>query len=154
MEVRLIAASFLQMEVDAAEKRHRTRSKGVRGITHSHGISYSLNLRSNPFPHFQSITETFIAFHELSLTSVVMNTDNWLDRWTRRAQKVFLLIILLFHCVMKLMLNVSSLIVLAFNIYIYFFFLQLPWRLHKSCSGQSAYIVGTTHLKSIQFATT
>ncbi|TRY96407.1 hypothetical protein DNTS_033277 [Danionella cerebrum] len=27
MEVRLIAASFLQMEVDAAEKRHRTRSK-------------------------------------------------------------------------------------------------------------------------------
>ncbi len=76
MEVRLIAASFLQMEVDAAEKRHRTRSKGVRGIAHSHGIRYSLNLRSNPFPHFQSITETFIAFHELSLTSVVMNTDN------------------------------------------------------------------------------
>lgn len=33
-EVRLIADSFPQMEVDAAEKRHRTRSKGVWGIVH------------------------------------------------------------------------------------------------------------------------
>lgn len=149
MEVRLIAASFLQMEVDAAEKRHRTRSKGVRGATHSHGISYSLNLRSNPFPHFQSITETVIAFHELSLTSVVMNMDYWLDRWTRKAQKISLLIIIWFHCVMKLMLKCF----LTDCSFFFSFFFQLPWRLHKSCSGQSAHSVGIIHLKLIEFAT-
>lgn len=34
----------LQMEVDAAEKRHRTRSKGVRGIMLQLVLSHSLSL--------------------------------------------------------------------------------------------------------------
>lgn len=107
MEVRLIDASFLQMEVDAAEKRHRTRSKGVRGTAHSHGISCSLNLRSNPFPHFQSITESFYCLSRI-ITDVSSDEQGLLigqvkqDLW---GWKISLLIIIWFHCVMKLMLR-------------------------------------------------
>lgn len=48
------------MEVDAAEKRHRTRSKGARGTTHSHGIGC---MQSQPtvksISPLQSITKAF-----------------------------------------------------------------------------------------------
>lgn len=122
MEVRLIDASFLQMEVDAAEKRHRTRSKGVRGTAHSHGISCSLNLRSNPFPHFQSITESFYCLSRI-ITDVSSDEHGLLigqvkqDLW---GWKISLLIIIWFYCVMKLMLRCS--LTNCFSLFFFSFF--------------------------------
>lgn len=125
MEVRLIAASFLQMEVDAAEKRHRTRSKGVRGTAHSHGISCSLNLRSNPFPHFQSITESFYCLSRI-ITDVSSDEHGLLigqvkqDLW---GWKISLLIIIWFHCVMKRMLR--CFLTNCFRFFGFFFFFSV-----------------------------